>query len=451
MLQLDSSSLFAMLSNELSRKKIFYLFCFFTLVVVLVLRMMVVENSLTFSKMANYQIEKTRKGTGELGYIFVTSYCDQMTGASVNVLSLQCWASTISSQVRTVEPFLVEGSNFGVTLAGPQDAGDINSVMLRDILDLRSWDEQANMRGYAPIVSWTEFLKQAPRDLILVTYSMKGMKYINQNYKSLLTFVEQNNFRIVRHVREMKESYSAEQFRTFVYGNLTPHHVVVLFGSWGGISGALDKSYRVSITDVKSCNRNQFASFLYHPSEHIKQDSQRYLEKYMPQAIRGGYISVMFRSERFALNHNFDKDTSSSDTKLSMFTLCVNGISKHVDKLKVRFGIESIFLTLDCRKQGSKYFRNPVHVGAENGLFDTVATMLYQKLYGNSSLEEWDESFDKITSFSTAGYVAQLQKYLAARGTCLLIAGGGSFQNSAKKLYLRTHKTDCTFTIPECQ
>ena len=49
-------------------------------------------------------------------------------------------------------------------------------------------------------------------------------------------------------------------------------------------------------------------------------------------------------------------------------------------------------------------------------LSDSIVS-LYKKLYGNSStLEEWDESFYSVSSFRNEGYIAMLQKYLAARG-----------------------------------
>ena len=47
------------------------------------------------------------------------------------------------------------------------------------------------------------------------------------------------------------------------------------------------------------------------------------------------------------------------------------------------------------------------------------------------SLEEWEASFDEVSSFRIPGYVALLQKNLAASGTCLVTAGGGGFQKSA--------------------
>ena len=98
-----------------------------------------------------------------------------------------------------------------------------------------------------------------------------------------------------------------------------------------------------------------------------------------------------------------------------------------------------VFLTLDCRKQGSDIFSTKDKTAAVALLSDSIVS-LYKKLYGNSStLEEWDESFYAVSSFRNEGYIAMLQKYLAASGDCLITAGGGTFQGTARTMYTRYH------------
>lgn len=404
-----------------------------------------------------------RKDTG-FGYVFVSHYSDQMTGASLNIISMQCWASSISPGVKVVEPFLHKGSGFGVNLIPNTDSelqseDETNLVRLRDVLDIENWERQTNVKGYAPLISWKEFLQHAPHDLILVSRECLGdakkcATYYRKFNATALLFAQQHNFRIVRNVHDKYQLYTAQGYRDLVYGNFNPSRSVVLFRYWGGIYQAKPKMYRIGISDAKGCSRRSFLSTLFQTSEMIKQDGQHYMEQYMPEAIREGYISVMFRIERFGLNHNF-KHINSTEKKKLMLADCVNNIGKWVDNLKKQFRIKTVFLSMDCRKQGSKAFRRPSgHEYLSNDLVNSMASMLYETLYGNtSSLEEWDESFDTIASFRTPGYLAQLQKYLASHGTCLLTAGGGSFQFSAEKLYNETLKhsdVNCAIKVPKC-
>ena len=115
-----------------------------------------------------------------------------------------------------------------------------------------------------------------------------------------------------------------------------------------------------------------------------------------------------------------------------------------VDNMKKKYGIESVFLAMDCRKQGSFGYRKKFKEKSISSVTD-VASLLYRKLYGNSSsLEDWDDSFDNISSYKVPGYIAQLQKELAASGTCLLTAGdlgSSSFQKSAKAIHLHIHNS----------
>ena len=53
--------------------------------------------------------------------------------------------------------------------------------------------------------------------------------------------------------------------------------------------------------------------------------------------------------------------------------------------------------------------------------------------------EHWDESFESVSSFITPGYMAILQKQLTVKGDCLLTAGGGAFQRTAREMYHKIH------------
>ncbi len=237
-----------------------------------------------------------------------------------------------------------------------------------------------------------------------------------------------------------------------IYGNYTPRSTVVLFKSWGGIQPS-SRYYRIGITGLENCSRAEQVGHIPDKiSESIVLDSQRYKERYMPQAKSSGYVSILLRMEWYAINHGFQNIKSSEKKKkLQMLTECVNSINTYVDRFKEKYKIKSVFLAMDCRKQGSDIFRANSSNLFSKELVDKTAATLYQKLYGNSSsLEEWDESFDSIASFKTPGYISQLQKYLAYSGTCLLTAGGGSFQRTAMELYKKRHSNHCAIKIPNC-
>ncbi len=63
-----------------------------------------------------------------------------------------------------------------------------------------------------------------------------------------------------------------------------------------------------------------------------------------------------------------------------------------------------------------------------------------------------DDIFSLTASFNTPGYIAMLQKYLVVKGICILTAGGGMFQSTARSLYNSYHPSGhrCVEIINGC-
>ena len=71
--------------------------------------------------------------TYDYGYVLQINVRAQMTGSAMNVLSMQCMFSHLSSKLRIVEPFIIN-STFGVTLTEDQEKFDVlNNLKLSDI------------------------------------------------------------------------------------------------------------------------------------------------------------------------------------------------------------------------------------------------------------------------------------------------------------------------------
>ena len=96
-------------------------------------------------------------------------------------------------------------------------------------------------------------------------------------------------------------------------------------------------------------------------------------------------------------------------------------------------------MTIDCGKQGSiYYFNSPQQSRIATSYLDSVCVRVYQKLVG-TSVADWDLSFDDIASHKSPGYIAILQKHLAAQRTCLVQAGMGTFQETTHTMYNQKH------------
>jgi hypothetical protein len=371
-------------------------------------------------------------------------YVDQMTGSTLNVFSLMCWADSLSPEksehFKVVEPFL-RRSALGLDdqhrIHMNNTVERLKSVTLSDVYDIAEWKRIASLKHYAPLVSWEQFLKNSPRKMIVVEREClnhkKCMECGDGRTKDLLRSIEvlqgRYGFEVVRRVCYPLRAHKNSEFRALVYADYTPHEVVVVFNSWGGMERGLSK-FRIPVCDLERCERGKQPSVI--PlNARLRKDAQRYINKYIKSSH---YIGVMVRLEHFYLNHYRFKGKSSEEI-LHLLVNLYDKILTQVNMFRASHKISDVLLTMDCRKQGSVGFQ----LGRNNHpLMSDSASILYKKLYGNSStLEEWDQSFYNVSSFKTEGYLAMLQKYLAASGTCLITAGGGTFQQTARDIYSR--------------
>lgn len=73
-----------------------------------------------------------------------------------------------------------------------------------------------------------------------------------------------------------------------------------------------------------------------------------------------------------------------------------------------------------------------------------MATLLHHQM----SLEEWEGTFlEAAGGVTNEGYIAALQRTIASRADCLVLMGGGSFQEQVLQEYFHVHKEKREFCI----
>jgi hypothetical protein len=384
------------------------------------------------------------------GYVMALHYSDQMTASTLNLVSLQCWAHSLAPKgrdshqyVKVVEPFVrrsVLGLDDQHRIHMNNTAEHLKSVTLSDVYDIAEWEHfTASRKHYAPLVSWEQFLKNSPRKMIIVERECfnekKCMECGDGRTKDLLRSIKvlqgRYGFEVVRRVCYPLRTHKNSDFKTLIYADYAPHEVVVVINYWGGVERELSP-WRIPISDMRHCGRGKGNGIFQTPfSLQLRSDALQYARKYISTSR---YVSVMIRLEYFYIKHKELLQGKSKEEILQVLGQLYDQIATKTDYFKSKHNIKNILLTMDSRKQGSEIFssqRNTVLT-----MISGTVNILYNRLYGNSStLEEWDQSFYNVSSFKTEGYLAMLQKYLAASGTCLITAGGGTFQETAIKMY----------------
>ena len=367
-------------------------------------------------------------------------YVDQLTASSANFLSLLCFVRHHLPNVKVVEPFLLSGGTIlGVSLSStfhirndrhPKNA---NTVKLSDLFDI------SKVKNYGPVVSWSNFMNDHPRQLILVHHMWtKGAKcYLKEMIKATKEFVAENDFKIVRNIClnfEETGVLSPQELIDTIYGtSYNPTDVVVVFYYWGGIVDYVQR-YRFSVKGTL-CQRGHSAVHLTHHSKRISNNIKEYTNRYMSGSR---YIAVMIRFEHYGINRRLSK--MSSDTQRTTLMECFKTISSKVESLKREKNIKDTLLAMDFSRQGSCALWGKDNPYLDVNVLNQTVPTLFELLFGQSFKQDmWEKSFSDIADFEDPGYIGILQKGLAANADCLILVGGGTFQGSAEMLYNNLH------------
>ena len=374
--------------------------------------------------------------SSEYGYVLGAHFSDQLTGGTVNVISLQCWAASLNAKVKVVEPFTRAGS-----ILGFEDSFIRNTTSkdeyprLYDYFDEHTWSSQTKKRHYPTVVTWEEFLSKAPRKIIIAGHYCDDID--DKMFAASTKFAVDNGFHILKKVcTNKKKRVSIQAYREMLYGPFKPNETVLFFIRWGGISSTetpYEFRFREIISGINQCTRGSlgYNSIFVPESQRIIKNGRRYIDKYLSSDV--GYIGVMMRFEYLFIYHKLKTDAD----RISYGRTCIASILRKVEEIKMRNKITKVFLAMDAGKYGSRGFRLFNNSGAD----ETLSAALFDGLYRNNSFsyQDWTESFSNVSDFEMPGFIAMIQQNVAANAKVLLRAGGGSFQVYADNMHRRFH------------
>ena len=370
------------------------------------------------------------------GYLLELHASDQLTGGAMNLLSIQCMASKLSTKLIVVEPFCMNSSYGAVLEVEDRESFDReNNVKLRDIYDIDAWNKVSDRYHYNRLAPWESFIDDAPRDLILV----ENQWWRDCNFPALTAkfsgFFKIFNFRIVKTVClnfNKLGAMNAEQFKVVMYGEYAPEQVTVIIDRLPGIGGVGPWNTAV---EGQSCNKRHYAGLIIKDmpsSKRIKRDAKEYINRYL--GGKKDFVSLMIR-----LEHSF---MEAREPKIKQIKLILQESHKKWTVVKSRQKFGATFLAFDVGKYGSAEF----YLGNRGPMGEVLAEMhrFFDSLYnGSISYSEWEDSFVEVSGVKSgsgvSGYVAILQKEIASQGRCIILVGGGSFQKSASHLHQQAH------------
>ena len=360
------------------------------------------------------------------GYIMGLHSVDQLTGGAMNFMIYQCLAAHMGPNVYTVEPFEVE-SSFGAfiwDIKSKEDFAEKNDVRLSDVYDMDEWYRFSDSLGIRRMPPWEELLEEGSRQLIYVTKGAAPCHHEPQ----FEGFFKAFDFKIVRTVC-LGGSAGIDDLKKKNYGDFDPTTVVVLF-RW----------YWIMSVPGTSCNKGTYWGRLVNsltPSKRIWANTDAYMKNYLGSQSNN-YVSMMIRLEHTVIH-------SGGQSRTEVVKHCLNKLLEQWREISSSNGLNTTFITLDTGRFGSNTLTG--NAGGESLWNQTQAIVndFMHSLYGNRlSYDAWERSFLDVSGLTkgsegAGGYIAILQKAIASRGRCIILVGGGTFQENAGRLFAKLH------------
>lgn len=215
-------------------------------------------------------------------------------------------------------------------------------------------------------------------------------------------------------------------------GKLSHRKMMDILGEWRHESVTLIVSlWKGTMALGSKCKGIGSGSALSHfyPSPRLLHDAQSYNDLHIHNS---SYSAVMIRLEHATM-------LTEKNSREHSIRGCLQELVQSADKVSSG---HLPMIAADIGKYGSNTWKWAIKdqeklKTAVNDTKKAMGTLLQHRM----SFEEWEGTFvEAAGGVTNEGYIAALQHTIASRADCLVLMGGGSFQQSVLQEYLHIHK-----------
>ncbi len=405
-------------------------------------------------------------GQRRRGYVVIfrfMSVSQQAVGLR-SFVSAQCWVGSFNLPMYIVQPFIEDS----VVHTLPRKSSRV--LTMSNFIDMEHYKSETRREGWGQVVSWTDFLQNAPRNIIYVQtrhvkncrcmYETKSTKEVEwvppvvswsandtrclhfRNNGPLLSLAgSRGQFCVVRVVTVHPNPHvcNATEMHATLFGDWKPQEVTLIFQQW--CPGMYIPNPALSDPAIcrKACDEGLEHKFL--PSQQLLHHAEAY-EALHSEDGRPFKVAAMLRSEHVLLSVNRTSWNRSLQT-------CLSYGSSLLSFLQSKTGTRETFLTADIGSYGSNNWKALLESHDDKHIIiqRIKGTIVHWYNY-TVTFKEWEDSFTNITGgLADRGYIATLQRTIASRADCLVLLGGGNFLRLALHDYLNRHPESRTWCL----
>lgn len=362
-------------------------------------------------------------------YLMALGYSGQQAAGINAFTSFQCWAAYLAQPVQLVEPVIRKSRISSSFEVNP------GAMELSDFFDIEHLNSASKTAGFPQLMKRKEFLEHGSKDVIfievdeqsgeeVIIWSADELCYSVKAPRKQLNRIIQYGY-CVRKIINMKSALLTRMKIWQLLGNWNYRNVTVIISNWKGPASPQP--------DCKHMGR-QSSKSRFHPSPRLLRDASVYINSYYAESSVP-YNAVMIRLERAAIvAERFPQARDYS----------VQGCLQEVVDVERKLAAstdKAAVIAADIGKYGSNSWDWAVTDKEKltTGMEDTKEIM-QRLLRSQMSFEKWEMTFVEAAGGVTdRGYIAALQRTISSKAKCLILMGGGNFQDLALQEYLRIH------------
>lgn len=412
-----------------------------------------------------------KSSSDDSNYIITQTYGGQMTRAIRNMMLQQCWGTSLGYSSYIVEPFSADSNLYhSVSFWNNTIKGKLHTATrFSDYYDIEHYNLKSRKDKSLRLVTWENFVMKAPRTSVVFMVPEKSCSVSSKNseapdlklssncsftkpFQDFITGLEKYNFHVIKvvcvHCSELHRPLTLKKLHEELYTGHQFSKITVLMNTWRNF--AFTSSW-LQLPRFCRLNEHPATSNRLRPSLRVIKDTQYYTKNILGNK---GVIAVMLRIERFLtlqVSRRIQNNLNS----------CINATLEIHDKIKKsRDNTErSTFLTMDVGRFGSHVMqqsnavsRLTAHGDDSMESINSIAENTIKHIYNRRfTLKTWENTFVETSGGITEmGYISIIQRNIATEADCLILMGGGSFQQVAAYHYLKKHpdsSSRCLHTI----
>ena len=395
-------------------------------------------------------------GSTGFGYVVSLRYTGQQGTGIQALMSLQCFIGSLNLSMYILEPSMT-GTSFGSSFELSHAYNSRSLLKFSDIFDITHFNNASKSMGFAEIRSESEFQRNAPTDIILIesfrsVESPVTLVWTSKKKDDCYSDQHVPNGYCIRRVvsvtgkKDIKVSYqifTEKELFSVVLGPWLPKDVTLVFREWHTPWYVLSPSLLnpLHCKDIRSVSTET----QFHTSSSLLADAQSYENRFLGSA--SNKLAIMFRIERMMIHLTILKNHKKIENIETSVTKCLNKVVSIAEERWKKHGFSTPLVTLDLGNYGSISWRDR-NIEVSRNITKQAKSTLSKLFHDQWTFSEWEDTFTQVATIPrSSGYIAALQRTLASRADCLVLVGGGYFQELALNDYKRNHPEKSTWCI----